>query len=60
MPHGGRRQYYFDTSEGPGRDLPAVLVLIDAGGRGGTSLTFDKFRFNHLTDADFDPKRMGN
>jgi len=61
MPKGGRRQYFFDTTEkSPSRDLPVLVITYDKSDAEVEYYCFADFKLPaKLTDADFDPAKLG-
>jgi hypothetical protein len=61
FPAGGVRQWYFDMKpDSPGFGMPVVILGHDAKGNEAEYYHFDKVRMPAgLTDADFDPARLG-
>jgi hypothetical protein len=61
MPHGGTRQWFFDTNpESPSAGLPVLIFATEPNGKEVEYYLFEKVKPNvKLTDADFDPARLG-
>jgi hypothetical protein len=61
LPQGGTRQWYFDPKpDSPSRGLPVLIIATDPAGREVEYYLFEKMNFQvRLTDADFDPERLG-
>ena len=61
MPKGGTRQVFFDPRpDSPSYRMPVLVVARETGGREVEYYLFDRIRTPAgLTDADFDPARLG-
>lgn len=61
LPKGGTLTIHFDSkTDSPGYGLPVVLVTTDASGKEVEYYANDRFKIPAgLTDADFDPSRLG-
>jgi hypothetical protein len=61
MPAGGTRFYYFDMKkDSPSYGMPVLVIATDAMGKEVEYYLFDKIKSPAgLTDADFDPARLG-
>ena len=61
LPPGCKRSIFFDPKpESPSHALPVLTEMRDAGGQEIEYYSFDRFKLPAgLTDADFDPARMG-
>jgi hypothetical protein len=61
LPLGGTRHYYFDmTRDSPSYGFPVLIVAADAKGREVEYYLFQNVKSPAgLTDADFDPARLG-
>jgi uncharacterized protein DUF1571 len=61
MPQGGTRLWFFDPKrESPSCSLPVLVIAAEPGGREVEYYLFEKMDFTRkLTDADFDPARLG-
>jgi hypothetical protein len=61
LPPGGKRSIFFDPKpDSPTHGLPVLTEMRDAGGQEIEYYSFDRFKLPAgLTDADFDPARMG-
>lgn len=61
FPNGGKRTYYFDTKEkSPSFGLSVLTFATDAKGNEAEYYLFEKVKSPaDLTDAHFDPKRLG-
>jgi hypothetical protein len=61
FPAGGTRYYFFDMKKGsPSHGFPVLITAKDAGGKEVEYYLFEKIKSPAgLTDADFDPARLG-
>jgi hypothetical protein len=61
LPQGGTRQWYFDPkSDSPSHGFQVLIIATDPAGREVEYYLFEKVNFHvRLTDADFDPARLG-
>ncbi len=61
FPKGGSRTFFFDPNEkSPFHGLPVLIIATDAAGKEAEYYLFEKVKSPaKLTDADFDPARLG-
>ena len=61
LPNGGTRSYYFDMKKGSqSYGMPVLIIATDAAGKEVEYYLFEKIKSPAgLTDADFDPARLG-
>ncbi|MFO0802741.1 MAG: DUF1571 domain-containing protein [Gemmataceae bacterium] len=62
LPSGGTRHWFFDMKAGsPSRGLPVLVILYDGNGKELEYYRYTNFTIPaKLTDADFDPSKMGS
>jgi hypothetical protein len=61
FPQGGTRTFFFDLKEkSPSFGMPVLIIATDAAGKEAEYYLFEKVKAPAgLTDADFDPARLG-
>ena len=61
LPGGGKRSYHFDMKkDSPSYGMPVLIIATDAAGKEVEYYLFEKVKSPAgLTDADFDPARLG-
>jgi len=61
MPAGGVRQWFFDPNpDSPSYSWPVLIIATEPNGKEVEYYLFEKMKLNvKLTDADFDPARLG-
>jgi Protein of unknown function (DUF1571) len=61
MPNGGMRQWFFDpNTDSPSCGWPVLIIATEPNGKEVEYYLFEKMKLNvKLTDADFDPARLG-
>jgi hypothetical protein len=61
LPKGGKRVYHFDADpKSPSYGLPVLVISLDHEGKEVEYYCFTDFKLvGELTDADFDPSRIG-
>lgn len=61
MPNGGMRQWFFDPkADSASYAFPVLIIATEPNGKEVEYYLFEKVKLNvKLTDADFDPARLG-